>query len=712
MMKKQQLRVLAGLCLGVLLSGILSATPAGNLRIVASGNTSAEPHGGWFTGLGQRGHTYTMTAAVVANLMDSTSNDLVLSFDTIYISGDVVIDRSKITGNQSLTLRANDYATGAIVFETGASLTLKAASGSSSVVTLACANIPGFPKVIAERVVLSNITTAYKRVEMNGFKNWKQWQIDSLLAHATKLGPEIGNGAYDFSQNTLFTIDQNHVFSMTAQTDFLNGQKIGFKNMDRAGKLLPDTNYSLGAYPDSFYVDLSKAEGIRFKVELKGSAKSFNIGLSNCLKKGQWHEHCFEYYVYDIPFTAVDKDGYVTLPFSMFEKVSWSGTWDLSLLIVFIMEVQDITKGSVVSFSDVHGYTTTTQTHPELMVGNMEVYNMLELKANDGKIRQLQGTRLQAAQTTVSANGSVLLPSPDNVLGGTVNVTSSYTFMQYRAATPSRSSISINATALARFSLDKVWDDNVSKGQTYNLQRTLSDTLPHSYEAAFTNAYVSFDMEHDHDICRSEALELLPKSSATGLSCQWYDANGARLVKDTLRIPAYQNEGRYRYFVETDAVYGSYTYNLMRGAVVDVWPEYEDKDTMTICASSLPLQWKDTTFQSGTVSGFYRLARQTVHGCDSVMELLLTVNEESFTQVSDTVCEGSAYQRYGFDIPADSTVGKKLLSDTLVTTNVAGCDSVSVLLLTVLPTSHTELVEVRVPEFDGETGVFLMDLNG
>ena len=27
-----------------------------------------------------------------------------------------------------------------------------------------------------------------------------------------------------------------------------------------------------------------------------------------------------------------------------------------------------------------------------------------------------------------------------------------------------------------------------------------------------------------------------------------------------------------------------------------------------------------------------------------------------------------------------------------------------------LPTSHTELVEVRLPEFDGETGVFLMDL--
>ena len=29
-----------------------------------------------------------------------------------------------------------------------------------------------------------------------------------------------------------------------------------------------------------------------------------------------------------------------------------------------------------------------------------------------------------------------------------------------------------------------------------------------------------------------------------------------------------------------------------------------------------------------------------------------------------------------------------------------------------IPTSRAELVEVRLPEFDGETGVYLMDLNG
>ena len=196
------------------ISGNLYSTPAGNLKIAASGNASAEPKGGWFTGLGKRGTTYTMTPSVISALMDSNSNDLMLSFDTIFISGNVVIDRSKIAKSQYLTLRANDYGTGAIIFEKGASLTIKCASGCQSEIALACANITGNPAITADHVVLSNVTNAYARIEMNGFKNWKQWQIDTLLAHADKVGPDIGDGAYDFTNNTLFTIDKNHAIDL------------------------------------------------------------------------------------------------------------------------------------------------------------------------------------------------------------------------------------------------------------------------------------------------------------------------------------------------------------------------------------------------------------------------------------------------------------------------------------------------------------------
>lgn len=673
------------------ISGNLYSTPAGNLKIAASGNASAEPKGGWFTGLGKRGTTYTMTPSVISALMDSNSNDLMLSFDTIFISGNVVIDRSKIAKSQYLTLRANDYGTGAIIFEKGASLTIKCASGCQSEIALACANITGNPAITADHVVLSNVTNAYARIEMNGFKNWKQWQIDTLLAHADKVGPDIGDGAYDFTNNTLFTIDKNHVFSMTAQTDFLNGKKMGFKNMDRGGTLLPG-EYSLGAYPDSFYVDLSKSEGIRFKVEVKGSAQSFNIGLSNCLKKGQWHEYCFEYYVYDIPFSAVDKDGYVTLPFSMFEKVSWGGTWDLSKLIVFIMEVKNVTKGTVVSFSDVHGYTSTIKDNPELMVGNMAVSNELFISAANANVRQSPGTAVKALSTRIIASGNVLLPNSGNIFGKTVEMTASYIYLGYKSGSLVPTTQTFTVSEMARYSLDNVWSDNASEGKKFTLQKNLINSAPHTYEAAFTNAYGSLTAVHDHSLCQSERLEVPAKASQG--KCRWYDANGNILPSsDTLRVPVLLPDSQYRYFVETEVVSGNNVYNMMRGVVADVWPEYALRDSAVICAASLPLTWRDTVFQKGTTGGEYRFARRSVHGCDSVTIFKLTVNQESETQLYDTICEGDAYKQYGFDIAAEKTVGISILTDTLVTTNVVGCDSTCTLQLTIHAKSVTELYD-------------------
>jgi len=665
------------------------STPAGNLRIVASGTSSTEPAGGWFTGLGKRGTTYTMTAAVLSNLMDSNANDLILSFDTIYISGNVVVDRSKVSKNQYLTLRANDYYAGAIIFEKGSTLTIKCASGCQSEIALACANIPGNPSLTADHVALSNITNAYERIEMNGFKNWKQWQIDTLLAHADRVGDDIGNGVNDFTKNTLFTIDKDHVFSMTAQADFLNGKKMGFKNMDRGGTLLPG-DYSLGAYPDSFYVDLSKADGIRFKVEVKGYAQSLNIGLSNCLKKGQWHEHCFEYYVYDIPFSAADKDGYITLPFSMFEQVSWGSVWDLSQLIVFIMEVKNVTKGTVVSFSDVHGYTSTIKDNPELMVGNMNVSGELFFSAANANIRQYPGTSVNAKNTRVVASGNVLLPNSGNIFGKNVEMTASYIYLGYMSGSSVPMSQTFTVSEMARYTLDNVWSDNASEGKKFTLQKNLADSAPHTYEAVFINSYGSLSAAHDYSLCQSERLEVPAKASQG--KCRWYDANGNILqYLDTLRVPVLLPDSQYRFFVETEVVSGNNVYNLMRGVVADVWPEYALLDSAVICAASLPFTWRDTVFQKGTSGGDYRFVRRSVHGCDSVTTFRLTVNQESTSQLYDTICEGDAYQQYGFDIAADRTVGIASLTDTIVSVNAAGCDSACTLLLTIRPKSATEL---------------------
>ena len=103
------------------LSVSLWATSAGNLRIINTGTSSTEPKGGWNMGIGEKGVTYTITAATISSLLDSNLNNLTLGFDTIFISGNVVINRSNASTDQYLRLQTNDYQTGAIIFENGAS---------------------------------------------------------------------------------------------------------------------------------------------------------------------------------------------------------------------------------------------------------------------------------------------------------------------------------------------------------------------------------------------------------------------------------------------------------------------------------------------------------------------------------------------------------------------------------------------------------------
>lgn len=682
--------IVAFFAFNLCVSGNAWALSAGNLIIVASGSSSTEPAAGWFDGLGKRGTTYTLSASAISALMDSNECDLTLEFDTIFISGNVVIDRSASAHKQFLTLRSNDFATGAIVFMNASSLTVKTATSQKSYLTLSSANINGNPQLTADQVTVSNVSKAYKRIEMNGFTKWKQWQIDSLLAHSQKIGDDIGNGAYDFTKNTKFTIDQHGVFTMTAQTDFLNGKKMGFKNMDRNGDLLPG-DYSLGAYPDSFYVDLSNAEGIRFKVNVKGTAGSLNIGLSNCLKKGEWHEQCFEYYVYDIPFTAADKDGYITLPFSMFERVSWGSTWDLSKLIVFIMEVKNVTKNTEVSFSDVHGYTKTTALQPCLSVGNLTVNGELQFSAAGGKLRQLPGTAIKATRTGVSADGTVLLPNEGNNFGSEMDIYCPYAFVRMRSASDAPSTTVFKANSISRYTVYKVWADQVDKGVQYNYSFALKDTLTHTYELAYTNSYFSLSAAHEQGVCRSEKAQLVATGLEKSSQYHWFTETSDIAYTDTLNLDVFPSEGKYRYFVECDTLIKDVRFSLGRSVLVEVYPEYALNDTLELCETALPYQWKDTLFAKGSQSGSVVFARRSIHGCDSTTTLYLNIHPAQVLSFTDSICEGEAYQKNGFSLSADQTAGKTLVTDTLNLKDAFGCDSIRCLQLTVFPHSLTEL---------------------
>jgi hypothetical protein len=85
-----------------------------------------------------------------------------------------------------------------------------------------------------------------------------------------------------------------------------------------------------------------------------------------------------------------------------------------------------------------------------------------------------------------------------------------------------------------------------------------------------------------------------------------------------------------------------------------------------------------------TDAGIYYDTLQTIFGCDSVIELTLTVNSFLFTQISADICEGTTYSFAGEEL---SVAG--IYYDTLQA--IYGCDSIVELTLTVNPVYFTQI---------------------
>ena len=201
-----------------------------------------------------------------------------------------------------------------------------------------------------------------KSVTGNLMEGWTTDAVNATVtANSGKLCDSIGDGlnavnvwnAGDFSNNTTFAADGS--FSMTATADFA-GKSMGWKNMDRSKTLQPEEN---GAYPALNVAGLSKAEGIRFKLEVTGGkAERLLIGLSNCAPSAPFSGHR-EMYALNIKPEYVAADGYINIPFSAFEKAWWSNVFaqnELEYAIVFIIEAYGVDNGTTIAVSDLKGY--------------------------------------------------------------------------------------------------------------------------------------------------------------------------------------------------------------------------------------------------------------------------------------------------------------------------------------------------------------------
>lgn len=121
---------------------------------------------------------------------------------------------------------------------------------------------------------------------------------------------------------------------------------------------------------------------------------------------------------------------------------------------------------------------------------------------------------------------------------------------------------------------------------------------------------------------------------------------------------------------------------------LNVHPVYDDLLEITICEGEEYLVGTN----SYTNTGFYTNTFPTIHGCDSVVNLDLTVLAPIITPLDITICDGESV-----DVGSSTYTTQGSFSETLVA--ASGCDSIVNLDLTVLPNPN-ELLDITLCEGD------------
>ena len=160
--------------------------------------------------------------------------------------------------------------------------------------------------------------------------------------------------------------------------------------------------------------------------------------------------------------------------------------------------------------------------------------------------------------------------------------------------------------------------------------------------------------------------------------------------------------GSYNFFGQTLTTAGTYTHTLqtVHGCDSVITLTLTVNTTLNTSVTAEICEGSSYSFfgQTLTTAGTYTHTLQTVHGCDSVITLTLMVNQTFNTPVTAEICEGSSYSFFGQSLTTAGTY-----THTLQT--VHGCDSVITLTLTVLPGTHNVETETACESFvwHGET---------
>lgn len=118
--------------------------------------------------------------------------------------------------------------------------------------------------------------------------------------------------------------------------------------------------------------------------------------------------------------------------------------------------------------------------------------------------------------------------------------------------------------------------------------------------------------------------------------------------------------------------------------------------TIIISSPPLPVNLVDTICENACLmigdtciyeEGNHSFTIESFAGCDSIINLNLTVLESEVMNISATICEGQFY------LVGDSIYSESGIDTTILTSNL-GCDSMVILDLTVLPPVELDLIEM------------------
>ena len=206
--------------------------------------------------------------------------------------------------------------------------------------------------------------------------------------------------------------------------------------------------------------------------------------------------------------------------------------------------------------------------------------------------------------------------------------------------------------------LPYVWRDTTFEAGTQSSVFRFARTTVNGCDSLVTLALIvnpSFEQEETADVCDN------------GFPFVWRDTT----------FLAGTESGDFTFYRQTvNGCDSIVTLHLM------VNPTYNQTEQLSVCQSELPYLWRDTTFQTGTASGFYTFYRHSSAGCDSTVTLALTVYPSSTQSYNIRICSNDLPYTWSV-VDTVFEVGTMSGTYQFNYTNVFGCDSNIVLNLVV-----------------------------